>query len=175
MDRKTVKPATDQIKNPEKGPRSRGHPISEVLPTHSSDSSGLAHSQSVSRSDRYHTVIDRSGKQSAPECRRAFCCHIPEPEWNGCKAIKNNKYKQGKAKRKETKKRTHRKRSHPQPKANQKNKAINTDRKTSIPTTKAENQKLYLSKRNHARLAPGYANSAENGGIAGISHRRSGF
>ena len=50
-----------------------------------------------------------------------------------------------------------------------------TDRKISIPTTKAENQKLYLPKRNHGRLALGYANSAENGGIAGISHRRAGF
>lgn len=47
--------------------------------------------------------------------------------------------------------------------------------KQAIPTTKAENQKLYLPKRNHGRLALGYANSAENGGIAGISHRRAGF
>ena len=35
-----------------------------------------------------------------------------------------------------------------------------TDRKISIPTTKAENQKLYLPKRNHARLAPGFAADA---------------
>lgn len=32
--------------------------------------------------------------------------------------------------------------------------------KISIPTTKAENQKLYLPKRNHARLAPGFAADA---------------
>lgn len=57
----------------------------------------------------------------------------------------------------------------------QNNKQSNNRQKTSIPITKAENQKLYLPKRNHGRLALGYANSAENGGIAGISHRRAGF
>lgn len=31
-------------------------------------------------------IVDRYGKQSAPECRRAFCCHIPER----IPAIKNN-------------------------------------------------------------------------------------
>ena len=32
--------------------------------------------------------------------------------------------------------------------------------KQAIPTTKAENQKLYLPKRNHGRLAPGFAADA---------------
>ena len=32
--------------------------------------------------------------------------------------------------------------------------ALGNRQKTSIPITKAENQKLYLPKRNHARLAP---------------------
>lgn len=31
-------------------------------------------------------IVNRYGKQSAPECRRAFCCHIPER----IPAIKNN-------------------------------------------------------------------------------------
>lgn len=77
-----------------------------------------------------------------------------ESDKNGYTDKKQSKTK-GKPKREHTEKR-----SHPQPKAKQKNKQSNNRQKTSIPITKAENQKLYLPKRNHGRLAPGFAADA---------------
>lgn len=106
-------------------------------------------------------AANRFGKRSAPECRGAFCmpCSGTDTEHTG-KAIRTDIRTRNKAKRKASQKRTHRKRSHTQPKANQKNKQSNNRQKTSIPTTKAENQKLYLPKRNHGRLAPCFAADA---------------
>lgn len=106
-------------------------------------------------------AANRFGKRSAPECRGAFCmpCSGTDTEHTG-KAIRTDIRTRNKAKRKASQKRTHRKRSHTQPKANQKNKQSNNRQKTSIPTTKAENQKLYLPKRNHGRLAPGFTADA---------------
>ena len=63
------------------------------------------------------------------------------------------------------------------PKENtQKKKPYTTKSKPKEQAIQQQTEKYpYLPKRNHGRLALGYANSAENGGIAGISHRRAGF
>ena len=65
----------------------RNHPISEVLP-----GSFIRFLRDgpipipYSNWTDIEPIVNRYGKQSAPECRRAFCCHIPER----IPAIKNN-------------------------------------------------------------------------------------
>lgn len=107
-------------------------------------------------------AADRFGKQSAPECRGAFCmpCSGTDTEHTG-KAIKTDIRTRNKVKRKASQKENTQKKKPYATKSKTKEQAIQQHtEKEAIPTTKAENQKLYLPKRNHARLAPGFAADA---------------
>lgn len=137
----------------------RGNGWSSMRPSDIGDDSGPAIGSISSRSRRWRRID--SGSNLHLSAAALFACHaperirnIPESDKNGYTDKKQSKTK-GKPKREHTEKR-----SHPQPKAKQKNKQSNNRQKTSIPITKAENQKLYLPKRNHGRLAPGFAADA---------------
>lgn len=137
----------------------RGNGWSSMRPSDIGDDSGPAIGSISSRSRRWRRID--SGNNLHLSAAALFACHAPErirkyqeSDKNGYTDKKQSKTK-GKPKREHTEKR-----SHPQPKAKQKNKQSNNRQKTSIPITKAENQKLYLPKRNHGRLAPGFAADA---------------
>ena len=137
----------------------RGNGWSSMRPSDIGDDSGPAIGSISSRSRRWLRIDSGNNLHlSAAALLHAMLRNgygtYRESDKNGYTDKKQSKTK-GKPKREHTEKR-----SHPQPKAKQKNKQSNNRQKTSIPITKAENQKLYLPKRNHARLAPGFAADA---------------
>ena len=143
-------PATGKNGPPRNGPFLHGHPISEPRLDHHPIPPGRpAPIPDGDRIDIAPVTADRSGKQSAPECRRAFC--VPnsgrKPERTR-KAIRTDtgqgtRQNERQAKREHTEKEA----IHNQ-KQSKRTKQDNTDRKKqAIPTTKAENQKLYPSKK----------------------------
>lgn len=155
-------PATGKNGPPRNGPFLHGHPISEPrLDRHPIPPGRPAPIPDGDRIDIAPVTADRSGKQSAPECRRAFC--VPnsgrKPERTR-KAIRTDTGQETKQNERQAKREHTEKEAIHNQKQTKRTSNPTTDRKTSIPTTKAENQKLYLPKRNHGRLAPGFAADA---------------
>ena len=84
------------------------------------------------------------------------------PRYTGIQILRAGRTKKSEQRNeKQSQKRTHtEKESIHNQKQSTRTKQDNTDRKTSIPTTKAEKQKLHPRKRNHGRLAPCFAADA---------------
>lgn len=114
-------------------------------------------------------IVNRYGKQSAPECRRAFCCHIPErtdtsdKEQSRADTINTSREKQNekKPRREQTEKEaTHNQRT------SQKNKQRQLNRKQTDQQPKQGKTKNYThEKETTGVLHPASRLTPENGGI----------
>lgn len=111
-------------------------------------------------------IVDRHGKQSAPECRRAFCCHIPEripsdKEQPRADTINTSREKQNekKPRREQTEKET----THNQ-RTSQKNKQRQLNRKQTDQQPKQGKTKNYIhEKETTGVLHPASRLTPENG------------
>lgn len=130
----------------------RDRPISEmILAGHRIDIAPVA-----------PVAANRFGKRSAPECRGAFCmpCSGTDTEHTG-KAIRTDIRTRNKAKRKAIQKENTQKKKPSTTKSKPKEQAIQQQtEKYPYPQPKQKTKKLYLPKRNHGRLAPGFAADA---------------